>query len=92
MYSLHFRFIWNFFGILKGPLQAKKKLFSQYMEFRINQLRKITDIYCIQTVCKTVLGVLRKKPIRVPLPSCVTAVIWQKFNSPDFVGFKYPQT
>ena len=31
------------------------------------------------------------KNIRVPLPSCVTAVNRQKFNSPYFVGFKHPQ-
>ena len=30
------------------------------------------------------------KNIRVPLPSCVVKTIRQKFNSPDFVGFKYP--
>ena len=30
------------------------------------------------------------KNIRVPLPSCVTANR-QKFNSLDFLGFKYPQ-
>ena len=43
VHALHFIFIWNFFGILKGPLQPKK-LFSQYMEFWINQLKKNKDV------------------------------------------------
>ena len=55
---------------------------------------KIVDIqiYCMQTVCKMVLG--RKKirvPIPIPAPSCVIAVIRQKVYSSNFVGFKYPQ-
>ena len=40
---------------------ATKKLFFQYMEFWINQLRKNTEVYCIQTVCKMVQGISRKK-------------------------------
>ena len=42
------------------------------------------------TVCKMVLGMSREN-IRVPFPYCVIAVIWQKLNSPYFVGFKHPQ-
>ena len=61
VYSLHFIFSWNFFGILKGPLQPKRNYFSRYMEFWINQLRKNTDVYCIQTVCKMVQGISREK-------------------------------
>ena len=89
VYSLDFTFIWNSFGILKGPLQPKK-LFSQYLEFWINQLRKNTDVYCIHTVCNMVQGISREKTVH--LPSCVTAIIREKFNSLDFPGFKYSQT
>ena len=60
VYSLDFTFIWNSFGILKGPLQPKK-LFSQYLEFWINQLRKNTDVYCMYAVCKMVQGISREK-------------------------------
>ena len=45
------------------------------------------QMYHIQTVYKMVLGISRKN-IRIPQPSCIIAVIRQKINSPDFVGFK----
>ena len=79
----------TFLEYLRGHCNQKKNYFSQYMEFWINQLRKNTDVYCIyRQFVRWCRGYLGKK---VPLPSCVTAVIRQKFNSPGFLGFKYPQ-
>ena len=85
--------ILHLFGTLLVYLKSHcnpKKLFSQYLEFWINQLRKNTDVYCIHTVCNMVQGISREKTVH--LPSCVTAIIREKFNSPDFLGFKYSQT
>ena len=85
-----FYFYWNSFGILKGPLQQKKTIFSVYgvLDKPIEEKYRYTAYRQFVRWCWGYLG----KNIRVPLPSCVTAVIRQKYNSPDYVGFKYSET